>query len=157
VPATLGEVATDDVHPVRLRVASIGIEVEVVAVGVDGEGDMEVPSPEVAGWYQFGPAPGGEGTSVLAAHVDYDGRPGAFFRLRELEIGDQVEVSMSDGSVVALSVSELSKVDKDDLAAAGVFDRRGSPRIALITCGGAFDRSLRSYEDNVVAIAGPVG
>jgi sortase (surface protein transpeptidase) len=94
---------------------------------------------------------------VLAAHVDYGGRPGAFFRLRELGIGDRVEVSMSDGSVVDLSVSDLSTVDKDDLGATGVFDRRGSPRIALITCGGAFDRSRRSYEDNVVALAEPLG
>ena len=104
-----------------------------------------------------GPSPGEPGTSVLAAHVDYDGRPGAFFRLRDLAVGERVEVTMSDGSVAVLSVTGSSQVDKGDLAAAGVFDRSGPSRIALITCGGEFDRSRRSYEDNVVAIAEPVG
>jgi hypothetical protein len=94
---------------------------------------------------------------VLAAHVDYDGRPGAFFRLRELAAGDRVEVQGPDGRTLELAVTEVTQVPKDRLAAAGAFDRAGPSRVALVTCGGAFDRARRSYEDNVLAWAEPVG
>jgi sortase (surface protein transpeptidase) len=141
--------------PTRLRITSIGVDVAVVPVGVDGAGDMQVPGPEVAGWYRFGPHPGEPGSSVLAAHVDYDGRPGAFFRLRELEVGDRVEVGDGAGAV-QLAVTEVAQVPKDGLEATGAFERSGRPRVALVTCGGEFDRERRSYEDNVIAWAEPV-
>ncbi len=143
--------------PARLRIGSIGVDVEVLPVGVDAAGDMQVPGPTVAGWYQFGPRPGEPGSALLAAHVDYDGRPGAFFRLRDLVPGDRVEVTGPDGATLDLAVSEVARVPKEGLAATGAFDRSGPPRVALVTCGGEFDRSRRSYEDNVVAWAEPVG
>lgn len=157
VPATLGEPAPDRVRPAQLRVPSIGVDTEVLGVGVEPDGDMEVPPADVAGWYRFGPTPGEEGSTVLAAHVDYNGRPGAFFRLRELDAGDEVEVTMSDGTVRAYAVTEVEKVPKDQLVAGGVFDRSGTSRVTLITCGGEFDPGQRSYRDNVVAVAEPVG
>ena len=157
VPATLGEPVPDRIRPAQLRVPSIGVDTEVVGVGVDPAGDMEVPPADVAGWYRFGPTPGEDGSSVLAAHVDYDGKPGAFFRLRELKAGDEVEVTMSDGTVKAYAVTEVEKVPKDQLVAGGVFERSGTSRVTLITCGGEFDPGQRSYRDNVVAVAEPVG
>jgi hypothetical protein len=141
--------------PARLRIDGIGVDVEVVPVGVDAAGDMQVPGPTVAGWYEFGPRPGEPGSAMLAAHVDYDGRPGAFFRLREVAPGDRVEVTGPDGTL-ALTVTEVTRVPKAGLAATGAFDRTGPARVALVTCGGPFDRDRRSYEDNVVAWAEPV-
>jgi LPXTG-site transpeptidase (sortase) family protein len=157
VPATIGEPAPDRVQPAQLRVPSIGVDTEVLGVGVEPDGDMEVPPADVAGWYRFGPTPGEDGSTVLAAHVDYNGKPGAFFRLRELEAGDEVEVTMSDGTVKAYAVTEVEKVPKDQLVAGGVFDRSGTSRVTLITCGGEFDPGQRSYRDNVVAVAEPAG
>jgi hypothetical protein len=37
-----------------------------------------------------------------------------------------------------------------------IFARDGAPQLVLITCGGTFDRTIRSYEDNVVVTAEPV-
>ncbi|CAN5768385.1 hypothetical protein BH23ACT5_BH23ACT5_02490 [soil metagenome] len=51
---------------------------------------------------------------------------------------------------------ELSQYPKDQLPTDRVFSREGSPALALITCGGTFNRALRSYDDNVVAYAGPL-
>ena len=36
------------------------------------------------------------------------------------------------------------------------FARDGTPRLVLITCGGRFNRSLNSYDDNVVVISVPL-
>jgi len=155
VPGVLGPVPPV-AHPVRLRIGSIGVDAVVRAVGVEPDGDMEVPPATEIGWYRFGAAPGAGGSAVLAAHVDYDGRRGAFFRLRELPVGAEVSVHLDDGSARTFVVRSLDQVAKDRLDP-GLFARDGEPRLALITCGGAFDRDARSYRDNIVAIAEAVG
>lgn len=140
--------------PVRLGIDSIGVRAAVVPVGVDPDGSMEVPSAREVGWYRFGPVPGSPGSAVLAAHVDFDGVEGAFFRLREIAVGDPVEVTHEEGRSTTYAVSEVLQVPKAELDAT-LFARDGAPRLALITCGGDFDRSTSSYRDNVVAIAVP--
>ena len=47
-------------------------------------------------------------------------------------------------------------VSKDELPVDRVFSKDGDPVLTLITCGGDFNRSLRSYSDNVVAYAEPI-
>ena len=54
-------------------------------------------------------------------------------------------------------VDSIEFIDKDSLPqeAPRIFTHRGPYRLVLITCGGAFDESIRSYESNVVIIALP--
>jgi sortase (surface protein transpeptidase) len=158
VPAGLGALSDAPAAepPVALRVPAIDVDAVVRPVGVEADGSMTVPPADEVGWYRFGPAPGEPGTAVLAAHVDFDGRPGAFFRLRDLAVGDEVVVATADGGRSAYAVVAVERVPKDELAATPTFARDGPPRLALVTCGGAFDRSARSYVDNVVAYAEPV-
>src|SRR5262245_29187395 len=45
--------------PARLSVPALGVDADVEAVGVDGQGRMGTPSrPEHVGWYRQGAAPG---------------------------------------------------------------------------------------------------
>jgi hypothetical protein len=155
VPALLGALppAPTVTTPVRLRIDAIGVDAAILPVGVEPDGGMEVPGADDVGWYRFGPSPGADGSSVLAAHVDLNGRRGVFFRIRQLPVGARVEVTMADGSTRAFRVNAVGKVPKGELGSSGVFDRNGEPRLALVTCGGDFDRRARSYRDNVVALA----
>jgi hypothetical protein len=141
--------------PVRLRIGAIGVDAPVVPVGVEPNGDMEVPGASDVGWYRFGPTPGATGSAVLAAHVDYDGRPGAFFALRQIRPGSPIEVDFGPGGVRRFRAVRSERVAKTSLPTGDVFSRDGAPRLALITCGGAFDQSARSYADNVVVFAEP--
>jgi len=50
----------------------------------------------------------------------------------------------------------LQSLPKADLAAAQVFRRDGDHALVLVTCGGAFDRTTRTYAENVVVTAVPV-
>jgi hypothetical protein len=143
--------------PGRLRIGAIGVDAAVVPVGVQANGEMEVPPAAEVGWYRFGSAPGAAGSAVLAAHVDYDGVRGAFFRLRDLKAGDRIEVTGDDGAPRPFTVTSVERYPKDALPDERVFARDGPPSLALITCGGEFDRSARSYRDNVVAFAEPLG
>jgi LPXTG-site transpeptidase (sortase) family protein len=141
--------------PSGLSVPAIGVEAAVVRpVGVEPSGEMEIPPAEEVGWYRFGAAPG-EGSAVLAAHIAYDGVDGVFRRLDRLAPGDEVTVRFDDGAELTYRVRELATYDKDELPDA-VFDRGGPDQLVLITCGGDFNPTLRSYESNVVAYADPV-
>ena len=142
--------------PVRLRLPGLGIDAPVAAVGYD-RGEMEIPArADTVGWYRYGPAPGSSGSAVLAAHVAWGGRPGAFADLRLVQMGTIVEVDFSDGATRRFRVEALASYDKQGLPVQEIFRREGEPVLTLITCGGAFNPSLRSFEDNVVAYAVPV-
>jgi hypothetical protein len=121
---------------------------------------MAVPHDiRTIGWYRFGVGPGATtGSAVLAGHVDdrLQGR-GAFYRLRDLAVGSPVEVILADGTVVRYRVSAVEHVAKTALPAGEVFARDGPPRLALVTCGGAFDRAAGGYTDNVVVTAASEG
>ncbi len=147
---------SDQAGPVSVRIAAIGLEAQVRSVGVDENNDFDVPEAELVGWYKHGPAPGDPGSTVLAAHVDYSGRPGAFFSLGELANGEELEVEMGDGSVRRYRITDNVLYDKTTLPAAELFRKDGEEVLRLITCGGTFDSSERSYLGNVVVTAVPV-
>ena len=142
--------------PVRIRVPDAGVDASIVETGVDEKGAMAVPEDvRTVGWYRFGPGPGGPaGSAVLAGHVDdrIQGR-GAFYRLADLRAGSAVEVLLADGTVAGYRVGTVERVAKAVLPADRLFARDGPPQLALITCGGVFDRAEGRYTDNVVVTA----
>jgi LPXTG-site transpeptidase (sortase) family protein len=145
--------------PVPVSITIDGAQVldaPVIPVGVLENGEMEIPGRLEVGWYQYGPRPGEEGSSVLAGHIAFDNRPGVFRRLASVELGSVVSVEYEDGSISEFEVIELAQYGKLDLPFDRVFSKTGEPVLTLITCGGEFNRSLASYEDNIVAYAIPL-
>ncbi len=159
VPVRNGELVDDTPDsgpdPVAVRIGDIALDAPVLAVGVDDQNQLAVPAADTVGWYQYSATPGDPGATVLAAHVDYGGRPGAFFNLAELRPGDRVEVELSDGSVLAYRVTGNTQYDKTQLPAEELFRKDGLPVLQLITCGGSFDPTGRTYLANVVVTAVP--
>lgn len=149
------------VPPVGLTIPALGITVPIDPVGVQADGQMEIPPlAERAGWYRFGAAPGAtQGTAVVAAHVDSVASAGLgpFARLGELAVGDVVEVTLEDGTLRRFAVASVTAVPKPDVPWSDVFVRDGSPRLVLVTCGGSFRRDVRSYTDNIIVTADPIG
>ena len=139
-----------------VHLPAIGVDAPVVGVGVEpGTNDVAIPDIDHVGWYELGPSPGQQGSAVLVGHVDGDGRPGVFFDLGKLEIGDVVTVDFADGGSADFRVTGREQVAKVALPA-DLFGREGPPRLSLITCGGAFDSATGHYVDNVVVVAVPV-
>ncbi|MCM3884045.1 class F sortase [Frankia sp. R82] len=149
--------AQQDLRPTALAVPDEHIAAPVVTSLVDRSGALEVPlDPAVVGWWAGGAAPGSAtGTVVLAGHVDYNGRPGALFSLANLPLASLITVTSVDGSPHTYRVVTRRHVAKTSLAETGVFRTDGPPRLALITCGGSFDRTRHSYRDNVIVLALP--
>ena len=142
--------------PVRLSIPALGVDSPVVPVGLEPDGTMEIPGVSEAGWFEPGPRPGAPfGSAVIAAHVDYGGRPGVFFDLRTLEVGNEITVTDDAGDPLTYLVTERYQVDKQELPIDELFRPGGAPTLTLITCGGAFDTGERSYQDNIVVRAVP--
>ncbi|WP_156119323.1 class F sortase [Modestobacter caceresii] len=140
--------------PVGLRIAAIGVDTDLVPIGVDDAGALLPPEDvQQAGWFAAGPAPGEVGPAVLAGHVDDHTGPGVFARLAELSPGDQVVATGSDGRPVTFTVTRVATHPKDDFPTDEVYGPTTGAELRLITCGGSFDRGRRSYTDNVVVHA----
>ena len=146
--------------PVRVRIPALGIDALVAGVGVEPDGALALPADvETVAWFAGGPVPGQSGSSVLAAHVDYNGGKGVFFGLASVPDGAAVEVERSDGSkTIFHTVGRARSYAKSSLPIDRLFRRGADPVLTLITCGGTFDAGSRSYEDNIVvtAVPGPV-
>ncbi|MEU4259565.1 class F sortase [Streptomyces fradiae] len=144
--------------PRRVTVPRVGLDAPVRPVGVTAEGDMAVPAdPAVAGWYHYGPAPGGaEGSAVLVGHVDGEtGDLGEFAALYRVRPGDRVQVGRAGAEPVAYRVTARTTVPKDALPDEA-FRRSGPPVLTLITCAPPFTPEDGGYQANLIVVAEPL-
>jgi sortase (surface protein transpeptidase) len=140
--------------PVRIEIPAIGVSAAVIRLGLNRDGSMQVPTDfGLTGWFTGGPAPGETGPAVIAGHIDSRTGPAVFYRLRELRAGDRIEVLRADRTSVQFAVANVVQYPKQAFPTAAVFGPAPEPLLRLITCGGTFDRSRRSYRDNVVVTA----
>ncbi|NNE11471.1 MAG: class F sortase, partial [Ilumatobacter sp.] len=144
-----GSAIPEEVEP-RLRPSSVTIDDlelwgPVRAVGLESDGQLEVPDETEIGWYRYGSSPGRPGATVLAAHVTWNRTIGPFFRLRELEPGATVDVRLEDGTQRIYEVVERAVYDKDELPRNRIWRTTGDETLVLITCGGSFNPDIRRY------------
>ena len=143
--------------PVSLSVPAIGVSSDLLRLGLNDDGTVEVPPlglDDQAGWYERGPAPGDVGPAVLLGHVDSAAAgPGVFFDLGALEPGDEVDVTRADGTVAVFTVDRVERHPKDDFPTIEAYGNTPDAQLRLITCGGDFDSAARSYLDNVIVFA----
>ncbi|HEX6248301.1 MAG TPA: class F sortase [Nocardioidaceae bacterium] len=145
-------------RPARVVIASADIDARVRPVGVAEDGQMELPdNPRVMGWYRFGPAPGEPGSAVLAGHLDSRRFGlGPLARLRNVEVGDPLEVLQSDGTTASYRVRTVERFDRQGLPDA-IFARSGPEVVRVVTCGGEYLPDAGGYQENLVVTAVPVG
>jgi hypothetical protein len=143
--------------PVRIRIDALAVDVPIVPVGLEDNREMEIPEDaNEIGWYHPGVRPGEKGSAVLAGHVDSKEGPGAFWGLRELALDDIVTITHADGTERSWRVVAREQYPKDELPIDEVFVWGGeSEQLALITCGGDWNRDRASYRDNIVVYTVP--
>jgi hypothetical protein len=64
-----------------------------------------------------------------------------------------VVITRADGRTVSFGVDSVASYPKSDFPTQLVYGPTNYPALRLITCGGQFDQSTGSYEDNVVVFA----
>jgi hypothetical protein len=141
-------------RPVRVRIPAIGVDSDLMDLGIQDDGTLEVPPTGFpAGWFTDAPTPGEVGPAVIAGHVDWAGAPGVFADLRDVVVGDEVTVARADGSTAVFRVSEVGQYAKDAFPTAAVYGDLDHAGLRVITCGGEFDAGAQSYLDNTVVFA----
>jgi sortase (surface protein transpeptidase) len=145
-------------RPVALTIPSIGVQTTLVDLGLTAAGTLQVPSSTtVAGWYTGSPRPGAVGSAVIAGHIDSQAGPGIFFRLSSLHPGDRVYVRRADGTLAEFKVTAVHQYPKDSFPTAAVYGPVPDAELRLVTCGGTFDYSTRSYLSNTIVYAVETG
>ncbi|HUF52499.1 MAG TPA: class F sortase [Dehalococcoidia bacterium] len=144
---------TDGPKPARLAIPNLYLDAPVVILGVDAENIPQVP--DAAGdiaWYDFSAIPGRQNNAVFSGHVDWQTRggnpiPGVFYRLRELRIGDDIQITLEDGRQLTYRVTGNIATDYDDPNVVKTMSQTVDDVITLITCGGSWieDSSRGSF------------
>jgi LPXTG-site transpeptidase (sortase) family protein len=144
--------------PASVSIPAIGVRSDLITLGLNADGTLAVPEPgpdyDKAAWFDGSPRPGDIGPAVIEGHVDSAANgPSVFYGLGDLAVGDRVDVTRDDGSVVPFEIYDIRVVPKDDFPTLDVYGNTDGPELRLITCGGPFDSTAGSYVDNVVVFA----
>ncbi|MGW7264504.1 class F sortase [Streptomyces sp. NPDC054842] len=133
-----------------------GFRASVVPVAATADGEVAVPKDaRSSGWWALGsPAGASRGTVLIAGHVDTRAGLGAFAAIHDLPLGAKVRVIAADGHSYAYVVAARRTYPQRNLPR-DLFTRRGAPRLALLTCGGTFERETGGYDSNLVVYATP--
>lgn len=143
--------------PVRIDIPSIGVSSRIQQLGLNVDGSIQVPPlgrDSHVGWYKYSPTPGQVGPSILLGHVD-SARYGAgvFYRLGDLRQRERITVTRADHTVAQFQIERVVEYPKARFPTLQVYGNLDHPGLRLITCGGRFDPSKASYEDNIVVYA----
>jgi LPXTG-site transpeptidase (sortase) family protein len=136
---------TPVVAPTRMVIPRLYVDAPMIALGMTPDNQPDVPKrPDQVAWYpSFSSAPGHSNNAVLAGHVDWqtqagDPIPGVFYRLKELQIGDLIEVTREDGSKIQYRVRANVATQYDDPKILDVMQKSDKDVITVITCGGSW-------------------
>jgi len=141
--------------PVRLKIQAIGLDTELISLGLHSDGTIEVPPTGFpAGWFTGAPTPGEIGPAVILGH--WQRRDGVFAKLDKLNRGDQIRVGRADGSTGIFVVTRAIQVSKDTFPTDQVYGNIKAAGLRLITCGG-LDPSNHQYDTNVIIFADLIG
>jgi hypothetical protein len=144
-------------EPVSIDIPAIRVQSDLLHLGLNSNGTLQVPpllaQPSQAAWYKYSSTPGQIGPSVIEGHIDTYRGPAVFFRLGALHPGDQVDVTLANGTVTTFRVTGVRSYPKTSWPWHVVFGSTNYPALRLITCGGTFDYSTRQYLSNTVVFA----
>ena len=126
--------------PVRLVIPAVGINAPVEGLGIQSNGDLETPGHDPwddVGWYDLGPRPGEHGSAVIDGHLDRPGGyPAVFWRLRDLQVGAEVQVTNMAGKRLHFRVTRIAYYATGQAPLQDIFGNQGGAFLNLITCAG---------------------
>lgn len=137
--------------PVYLKIPRINVDTGVENVGINGAGEMDIPSnTATVGWYKFGPSPGENGNAVISGHLDNNkGGAGVFDNLHKLKKGDKIYVTTDIGKTVTFVVSKTHTFNPGYADEVFLSNDSGT-HLNLITCDGVWNETKKSFSKRLV-------
>ncbi len=142
---------TEGIVPTTIEIPSLNINTNIEQVGRLENGQMGVPKGlDTVGWFSDGVKPGSPGNAVMAGHVDSKSGPAVFYKLEDLEDGDEVIVKDQDGKTLTFEVTDKEKYNRKTAPVDKIFDYSYGSKLNLITCTGNFNRDEGTHEERLV-------
>jgi LPXTG-site transpeptidase (sortase) family protein len=159
--ATAGpQFPTSDAPLARLMIPSIELNQPTVPGVVDPKTNTMVApeKPFDIAYYDFSARPG-RGNAIFAGHLDYiHVGAAAFWRLRDLRPGDEIQLQLADGMQLHYRVNLNKVFDPATGPWDELFKQQGAPdEVTLVTCDGGFDPNSHEYSERRVVQAVRVG
>lgn len=141
--------------PAHLVIPNAKVEASIIKVGVTPKGNLDVPNNyKEVGWYKSGVVPGQMGSAVIDGHVDNGGAtPGPFKHLKDLKAGDDIYVTMNDGSILHYAVANSDVYLTSKFPSTKIFTQSDNKYLKIITCHGTFVPRLNTYDQRLVVTA----
>lgn len=145
----------DRQSPVRLKIASIGVDAPIIPVGTEPDGAMAAPKTATdIGWYERSATLGSTKRSVLlSGHYGLD-IPEVLRRLNELKKGDSIALAGAAGDSATYKVVETERQHRSEVDMEKAFNyAKGQESLSIITCIGEYDYSAQTYDDRYIVYA----
>jgi LPXTG-site transpeptidase (sortase) family protein len=141
--------------PVRLQISSIHLDTTFVPpLALNADKTVSVPDNYTqVGWYSGGAAPGEVGPAVILGHVDSKTGPAIFYSLGQVQVGDEVQITRTDGTIATFEITELKRYPQSDFPTLDVYGPTNYPALRLVTCTGIYDHGQQLYSHNLVVYA----
>lgn len=139
----------------RIMIPRLGIDAPIVVLGIDANGAMQDPKgPREVAWYNFSSRPGWGSNAVFAGHVDYiNYGPAVFWRLRDVQLGDEIKVVLADGVSYTYRVVSANQFSAAEAPVQDIVGPTDQEVVTLITCGGTFNTRTREYDRRLIVRA----
>ncbi|MFC9298203.1 sortase domain-bontaining protein [Streptomyces sp. NPDC057011] len=143
--------------PTGMKIDAAGVDAKkMVDLKVDAAtGELGVPNADTdannPGWWTEGVTPGEMGPSVLVAHFDTKHGPALMKNVKNIKLGDLIEVPREDGKTATFKIREIEDVNKKDFPTDKVYGDTARPELRLLTCGGEIKDGHRT--NNVILYA----
>ncbi|MFF9400687.1 class F sortase [Streptomyces sp. NPDC014744] len=140
-------------RPTHVSIPSIGVDSDVMRLGLNADGTVEVPPAEkgmTVGWYTGNPAPGERGAAVLIGHNDTRFGKAVFHDLKKIAEGADIAVRNDRGAELHFRVTGTETVGKKAFPAKKVYGATDERALRLITCDGAFDAEGHPVDNLIV-------
>jgi hypothetical protein len=140
--------------PKRMLIPKLRVDAPIATFGLhEIEKDGALPSPKRAedvAWYDYSGRAGEANNAVFSGHLDWQGRPAVFARIKELVNGDQIILVGENGTRFVYQVlgcddvechlPMASRPDVDEFIGFSAFSH-----LTMISCEGEWDRIKRDY------------
>lgn len=142
--------ASHTTYPIALTIPHIGLGSRVLTMGLTAQGDLDVPAgtTQNVGWYANGTVPGDIGSAVMDAHVF-----AAFSQLHTVVAGDDIYVSMDDGTTRHFIVQKTKLFNLSELSPNELYNQKDGRYLHLITCAGQLTADRTTYTQRLVVYA----
>jgi LPXTG-site transpeptidase (sortase) family protein len=144
-------------NPRYLTIPKFSVVSRVLNEGLNRSNQLIAPGNIFdTGWYNASAKPGDEaGAIVIDGHVSGPTKKGIFYNLKDLKIGDKINLERGDGKRYTFEVVNMKtyRSNQVDMSSLMVSAQPGKLGLNLISCTGKFDAQLGEFKDRLIVFA----